>query len=282
MPRVRWAATIPKPRPWWSRRCGPRASTFARARRSSASRRWRASCACTSSTIHGFETIDGSPLLIALGRTPNLSDLNLDCGRYQARARRHRRSIAASERRTGASTPSATSTVARASNHAASYQAEIVLKRALFWMPAKANKAIVPYGHDDRSGAGARGHERGRGAGGAASGACSAVAVLGGRPGADRSHSRRAMRRSSPAAKGRFSARPSSGPAASELIQVWSLAVAEKLHVKAMAAHVVPLSDARGSFEARRCPAFLPAAREPQGPQDHRSAGQAWLARRVR
>ncbi len=188
------------------------------------------------STIHGFETIDGSHLLIALGRTPNLSDLNLAAagikhGRDGISVNRgfrtsNRRIYAIGDVNGGA-----------ASNHAATYQAEVVLKRALFWMPAKGNKAIVPtvtmtdpelahVGMSEEEARAAR-HR---------------VHVLRwpfsevDRAQIDRTVVGHAKIVTS--SKGQVLGATIVGPSAGELIQVWSLAVAEKLHVKALAAHV--------------------------------------------
>jgi pyruvate/2-oxoglutarate dehydrogenase complex dihydrolipoamide dehydrogenase (E3) component len=190
------------------------------------------------STIHGFETVDGSHLVIALGRTPNLSDLNLGAagikhGRDGIAVNRgfrtsNRRIYAIGDVNGGAP-----------SNHAASYQAEIVLKRALFWLPAKANKAIVPsvtMTDPELAQVGMSEDE--------ARAARHRVHVLRwpfsevDRAQIDRTVVGHAKIVTS--SKGQVLGATIVGPAASELIQVWSLAVAEKLNVKAMAEHVVP------------------------------------------
>lgn len=190
------------------------------------------------STIHGFETVDASHLVIALGRTPNLSDLNLAAAgiKHARDGITVNRGFRTSNRRIYAigdvngSAPS---------NHAASYQAEIVLKRALFWLPAKANTAIVPavtmtdpeLAHVGMSEDEARAARH-------------RVHVLRwpfsevDRAQIDRTVVGHAKIVTS--SKGQVLGATIVGPAASELIQVWSLAVAEKLHVKAMAAHVAP------------------------------------------
>ncbi|MBX9863878.1 MAG: FAD-dependent oxidoreductase [Hyphomicrobium sp.] len=190
------------------------------------------------STIHGFETVDASHLVIAVGRTPNLSDLNL-----AAAGIKHTRNGIAVNRgfRTSNRRIYAIGDVngSAPSNHSAAYQAEVVLKRALFWLPAKANKAIVPsvtmtdpelaqvgMSEDEARAARHRVHVL-RWPFSEVDRAQIDRTVLG--------HAKIVT-----SSKGQVLGATIVGPSASELIQVWSLAVAEKLHVKAMAAHVAP------------------------------------------
>ncbi len=86
--------------------------------------------------------IDGSHLLIATGRRPNVDNLGLERAgvRYGPEAIAVGRDMRTSNRRIYAIGDAA----GGQATHAASHHATVVLKRALFRLPAKANPAIVP------------------------------------------------------------------------------------------------------------------------------------------
>ena len=95
-------------------------------------------------TESGPATVDGSHLLFATGRTPNLSDLNLG-----AAGIKHGPDGIAVNRglRTSNNRVYAIGDVAAGGpryTHASTWHAEIVLRRALFWLPAKADPTRIP------------------------------------------------------------------------------------------------------------------------------------------
>jgi pyruvate/2-oxoglutarate dehydrogenase complex dihydrolipoamide dehydrogenase (E3) component len=90
------------------------------------------------------EIVEGSHLLVATGRKPNLSDLNLDA----AGVRHDRHGIKVD----GGLTTSNAKVFAIGDcigglqfTHVANYHAGIVIRRALFRLPAKVNDALVPW-----------------------------------------------------------------------------------------------------------------------------------------
>lgn len=90
----------------------------------------------------GEETIEGSDLLIATGRKPNIEDLNLQAGRvgYGPRG-----IVVGKGLRTTNKKVYAIGDVAGGQfTHAANYHAGIVIRNALFRLPAKADDALVP------------------------------------------------------------------------------------------------------------------------------------------
>lgn len=88
--------------------------------------------------------IDGTHLLVATGRKANIGDLNLDA----ARVKHTPRGITVTK---GMNTSNSRIyaigdvTGGLQFTHVANYQAGIVLRRALFWIPAKANYDIIPW-----------------------------------------------------------------------------------------------------------------------------------------
>jgi pyruvate/2-oxoglutarate dehydrogenase complex dihydrolipoamide dehydrogenase (E3) component len=88
--------------------------------------------------------VQGTHLLLATGRVPNVADLGLDAARikYDQRGIQVNEALRTSNRRTFAigdviGGPQFT--------HVANYHAEIVLRRVLFRLPAKVNRDIVPW-----------------------------------------------------------------------------------------------------------------------------------------
>lgn len=95
-------------------------------------------------TDAGPATVDGSHLLFATGRTPNVSDLNLN-----AAGIKHGPDGIVVNRglRTSNGRVYAIGDVAAGSpryTHASTAQAEVVLRRALFWLPARTDPALIP------------------------------------------------------------------------------------------------------------------------------------------
>ncbi|MFA5951266.1 MAG: FAD-dependent oxidoreductase [Hyphomicrobium sp.] len=90
------------------------------------------------------ETISGTHILVAAGRRPNLSDLNLAAAgiKFDKRGITVDRGLRTSNRRTYAIGDVAGGLQF---THVANYHAGIVIRRALFWIPAKVNNDIVPW-----------------------------------------------------------------------------------------------------------------------------------------
>jgi pyruvate/2-oxoglutarate dehydrogenase complex dihydrolipoamide dehydrogenase (E3) component len=88
--------------------------------------------------------VDGTHLLVAAGRRPNVGDLNLEAAgiKYDRRGISVGKSLRTSNSRVYAI---GDVTGGLQFTHVASRHAEIVIRRALFWLPAKANDDIVPW-----------------------------------------------------------------------------------------------------------------------------------------
>jgi len=98
----------------------------------------------TVKTAAGSETVEGTHVLVAAGRRPNLSDLNLEV----AKIKFDKRGITVDKGlRTTNSRVFAIGDVTGGLQftHVANYHAGIVLKRALFRIPASVNTAHVPW-----------------------------------------------------------------------------------------------------------------------------------------
>ena len=98
----------------------------------------------TIKTAGGLETVEGSHLLVAAGRKPNLGDLNLDA----AKIKFDKHGIAVDKGlRTSNSRVFAIGDVTGGLQftHVANYHAGIVIRRALFRLPANTNNALVPW-----------------------------------------------------------------------------------------------------------------------------------------
>jgi pyruvate/2-oxoglutarate dehydrogenase complex dihydrolipoamide dehydrogenase (E3) component len=187
---------------------------------------------------HGSGAIDGSHLLIAAGRTPNLSGLNLE-----AAGVKYGRSgiVVGRGLKTSNGRVFAIGDVAGGPHfsHVASYQAEIVLRRALFWQPAKVNPAIVPWitftdpelAHVGLTEADARAAKY-------------KVNVLRA-PFAENDRAKAELETTGhikvvTTGKGLILGATIVGAGAGELIQIWSLAIAQRLNIKAMTTYVAP------------------------------------------
>lgn len=98
----------------------------------------------TIKTKAGSETIEGSHLLVAAGRKPNVADLNLDAARikFDKRGITVDKGLRTSNRRVFAI---GDVTGGLQFTHVANYHAGIVIRRALFRLPANTNNALVPW-----------------------------------------------------------------------------------------------------------------------------------------
>lgn len=209
-------------------------------------------------STNGAETVEASHLLVAAGRVPNVSDLNLDAAGVRTSPhgivvndglRTSNRRIYAIGDVTGSPRFS----------HVASHQAEIVLRRILFRLPAKFDPTLVPWvtftdpelAHVGLSEDQARAADM-------------RIEVLRWPfTENDRAHAEHQTLGHVKiiTAKGRVAGATIVGPNAGELIQIWSLAVAQKLHISALAGYVAPyptLGEA-GKRAALRHYAALPA-----------------------
>jgi pyruvate/2-oxoglutarate dehydrogenase complex dihydrolipoamide dehydrogenase (E3) component len=189
-------------------------------------------------TAAGTETVDGSHLLIAAGNRPDLSDLNLDAAGVKRvpGGIAVNRGLRTSNRRIYAI---GDVTGGPCLTHLATYQGSIVLRRALFRTPAKADPAIVPrvtftdpelahvgLGESEARAAGYR--------------ICVLRWPFAENDRAETEHETAGHIKIVTTPKGRILGATIVGAGAGELIQVWALAVAENLPVKAMADFVAP------------------------------------------
>jgi pyruvate/2-oxoglutarate dehydrogenase complex dihydrolipoamide dehydrogenase (E3) component len=92
----------------------------------------------------GKETVDGTHVLVAAGRKPNLADLNLEAAgiRYDKKGIAVNAGLVTSNSRVFAI---GDVTGGLQFTHVANYHAGIVIRRALFRLPAKVNADIVPW-----------------------------------------------------------------------------------------------------------------------------------------
>ncbi|WP_072395772.1 FAD-dependent oxidoreductase [Hyphomicrobium sp. CS1GBMeth3] len=208
---------------------------------------------------HGRETVDGSHLLVAAGRVPNVSDLNLAAAgiRTSEDGIIVNRGLRTSNRRVYA--------VGDVNggprfSHVSSHQAEIVLRRALFRLPTKFDPARVPWAtftDPELARVGLSEDE--------ARAAKYKIQVLRWPfTENDRAHAEHQTQGHVKVVtdhKGRILGATIVGSDASELIQIWALAVAQKLHISALAGYVAPyptLGEASRRAAARHY-AALPA-----------------------
>ncbi|MGE3229634.1 MAG: NAD(P)/FAD-dependent oxidoreductase [Hyphomicrobium sp.] len=209
----------------------------------------------------GADTVDASHLLIAAGRVPNLSDLNLPAAAVKTGSdgivvngglRTSNNRIFAIGDVTGGPRFS----------HVSSYQAEIVLRRALFRLPASFDPALVPrvtftdpeLAHVGLTEEEARAQKH-------------RINVLRWPfTENDRAHAEHQTEGHIKVVitpKGRILGATIVGPNASELIQIWALALAQRLGIAAMAGYVAPhpTFGEIGRSAAQRFYAGLPAKR---------------------
>lgn len=211
------------------------------------------------STVHGTETIDGSHILIAAGRVPNVSDLNLTAAgiRTGPQGIVVNRGQRTSNRRVYAI---GDVTGGPRFSHVSAYQAEIALRRALFWLPAKFDPAIIPWvtftdpelAHVGLTEDQAREQKQ-------------KINVLrwpfSENDRAHVEHQTLGHIKVVTTPKGAVLGTTIVGPSAGELIQLWALAVARKLHISAIAGYVAahPTFGEIGKRAAVRHYAALPA-----------------------
>lgn len=190
------------------------------------------------STAHGTEIMDGSHLLVAAGRNPNVSDLNLSAAGVKTSPdgivvnrgqKTTNRRIYAIGDVTGGPRFS----------HVSSYQAEIVMRRTLFRIPAKFDAALIPWvtftdpelAHVGLTEDQARAQKY-------------KINVLrwpfSENDRAHAEHQTAGHIKIVITPKGRILGATIVGAGASELIQIWALAVAQELHIAAMAGYVAP------------------------------------------
>lgn len=186
----------------------------------------------------GAATIEGSDLLVAAGRKPNVSDLNLDAAGIKAEPRgiKVNGGLVTSNRRVFAI---GDVIGGLQFTHVANYHAGIVVRRALFRLPARVNNDLVPWvtftdpelAHVGLSEDMARSrnldfgvlrwslHENDRAQTERATDGLIKVIVT---------------------KKGKILGASIVGEHAGELIQMWSLAVSQGLDIKAMAQYISP------------------------------------------
>lgn len=190
------------------------------------------------STPFGAEAVDGSHLLVAAGRNPNVSDLNLVAAgiRTGPEGIVVNRGLKTSNRRVYAI---GDVTGGPRFSHVSSYQAEIVLRRALFWLPAKFDPALIPwvtFTDPELAHVGLTEDQ--------ARAAKHKVNILrwpfSENDRAHTEHQTVGHIKVVITPKGRILGATIVGSGASELIQIWALALAQGLHIAAMAGYVAP------------------------------------------
>lgn len=192
----------------------------------------------TVKTADGTETVAGTHLLLAVGRKPNIGDLGLEAAGIKFE-------------RTGISVDDGLVTSNRKVfaigdcigglqfTHVANYHAGIVIRRALFQLPAKVNKGVIPwvtYTDPELAHVGLT-EEQAKAAG-------HDVKVLRWPLHEnDRAQAERATEglvKVIVGKKGRILGASIVGHNAGELIQMWSLAISQKLKIKAMTDWISP------------------------------------------
>jgi pyruvate/2-oxoglutarate dehydrogenase complex dihydrolipoamide dehydrogenase (E3) component len=189
-------------------------------------------------TEGGEQPIEGSHLLVAAGRKPNVDGLGLEAARikHEPRGIVVNRGLVTSNNRVFAI---GDVTGAAQFTHVANYHAGIVIRRALFRLPAKVNDDIIPrvtytdpeLAHVGLTEDAARKRHR-------------AIRVLRAPfDDNDRAHAERATRghiKVVTTAKGVILGATIVGPQAGELITTWALAIQQQLGIRAMAGLIVP------------------------------------------
>ena len=184
------------------------------------------------------ETISGTHLLVATGRRPNISELGLDAAgiKYERSGVKVSQGLVTSNRKVFAI---GDVTGGQQFTHVANYHAGIVIRRALFRMPAKVNNGIIPwvtYTDPELAHVGLTEEE--------ARARHGRVSVLrwafheNDRAQAERAthgHVKVIVTRA-----GRILGASIVGAQAGELIQIWSLAISQGMKIKAMAGFISP------------------------------------------
>ena len=105
---------------------------------------WPGTIQVTFSTPDGSETVEGTHLLVATGRKPNVQDLNLEAAgiKYDKRGIMVNSGLVTSNSKVFAI---GDVTGGLQFTHVAKYHAGIVFRRALFRLPAKVNSDVIPW-----------------------------------------------------------------------------------------------------------------------------------------
>lgn len=192
----------------------------------------------TVATTSGTEVIEGTHVLMAAGRKPNISDLGLDAAgiKYEKRGITVGPSLVTSNANVFAI---GDVTGGLQFTHVANYHAGIVIRRALFKLPAKANTDMVPwvtYTEPELANVGLSED--------AARAKVGKINVLRWPYHEnDRAQAERITEghvKVVTDAKGRILGCSIVGEHAGELIQIWSLAISQKMKIKAMTEWISP------------------------------------------
>lgn len=184
------------------------------------------------------ETVTGTHLLIATGRKPNINDLGLDTAaiKYTKRGITVNSGLRTSNRRVYAIGDVAGGLQF---THVANYHAGIIIQRGLFWVPAKANNDVVPwvtYTEPEIANVGLTEEQAAKRYG--------KINVLrwtyeeNDRAQAERATS--GLVKVITAKNGRILGAGIVGKQAGELIAMWSLAISQKMKIKAMMGWIAP------------------------------------------
>lgn len=186
----------------------------------------------------GADVVEGTHLLVAVGRKPNVSDLGLEAARitHDAKGIKVNAGCRTSNRRVYAI---GDVTGGLQFTHVANYHAGIVIRRALFGLPAKVDNRLVPrvtYTEPELAWVGASEDDARK--------ASAKINVLRW-PFAenDRAQAERVTEghvKVITDAKGRILGAGIVGHGAGELIQTWTLAISQGLNIKAMTDMIVP------------------------------------------
>lgn len=189
-------------------------------------------------TVHGTETVQGSHILVAVGRKPNIADLGLDDAgiTHDNKGIKVGKSLTTSNKKVYAI---GDVTGGLQFTHVANYHAGIVIRKALFRLPVSADESTIPWvtftdpelahvGLSEEQAAKKHGtvnvlrwpyHENDR---------------------AQAEHTTIGHVKVVTSKRGRILGASIVGPQAGELIQMWSLAVSQKMNIKAMTSWVSP------------------------------------------
>ena len=126
------------------RSCARRASASTRACGSRASKRRSAAASASGRHDGGTHDVEGTHLLVATGRKPNVDGLNLDAAgiKFDRRGIKVNGGLVTSNSRVFAI---GDVIGGLQFTHVANYHAGIVIRRALFRLPAKVNRDIIPW-----------------------------------------------------------------------------------------------------------------------------------------
>ncbi len=189
-------------------------------------------------TPAGPETLEGTHLLLAVGRRPNTADLGLDAAgiTYERSGIKVDKGLRTSNRRVFAIGDVAGGLQF---THVANYHAGIVIRRALFRLPAKANNDLVPwvtYAEPELAHVGLTEEQ-------ARARRINPKVQRWSYHENDRAQAERATEghvKVVTDARGRILGATIAGEQAGELIQVWALAISQGLKIKAMTDWIAP------------------------------------------